>query len=159
MRYCPECGTENKPTNKFCEKCGERFLKENKKTVTGEEKQQNVTQCENTHISKNYSESAENYNAPTQSSKINHTGVGKASLILGIMGIIIGILFMWVWILDFFLGLSAIVLGIFGYWGSGINEKRRHDIYGLLGIILGLIGIIGPFIFYLLIHFFNRGAL
>jgi hypothetical protein len=65
-----------------------------------------------------------------------HTGLGSAALILGILGII----FIWlpfVSLAAIFLGILAIIFGALAYWG-----QNRRDTYGLAGFILGLITII-----------------
>jgi len=78
-----------------------------------------------------------------------HTGFGTASLILGIIAMCL----IWTsffgsaggvaWMLVLLpLGVLAIIFGGLGYW-----RKKFHDIYGLVGFILGILVILLGFIF------------
>ncbi len=74
--------------------------------------------------------------------------MGTASLILGIIGMCL----IWITFIAPFsvlylfihlpLGILAIIFGSISYW-----RKKQHDIYGLTGLILGIIIIIAGFIF------------
>jgi hypothetical protein len=65
-----------------------------------------------------------------------HTGLGIASLILGIIAIITSV------IPIFILGILAVVFGAVSYWGES------KDSYGLAGFILGLISVILNVVFW-----------
>ena len=64
----------------------------------------------------------------------NHTNAGKNSLIMGIIAIVL--LFLPVGLLS----LTSIVLGVLAIYEG--NKVRKHDTYGLIGFILGIIHVI-----------------
>ena len=65
------------------------------------------------------------------------SGLGVASLILGIIGIVLMFMiwFPFVSIIGFILAILAIIFGAIAFWGS------NKDKFGLAGFILGIIGI------------------
>ena len=67
-----------------------------------------------------------------------HSGIGTASLILGILGLIFTCLFFVPFLIyvGLILGIIALILGAVAYWG------QWKDKFGLAGFILGLISII-----------------
>jgi len=76
----------------------------------------------------------------------NHSGIGTASLILGILGLVFMVvslvsmfIFPWlgliIWVALIF-GIIAIILGAVAYWG------QLRDKFGLYGFILGLLTVI-----------------
>jgi len=78
-----------------------------------------------------------------------HTGFGIASLVLGIIGICFiwtifsGVVFLVIWL--FFLvpiGILSIIFGAIGY-----RQRKLHDKYGLIGLILGIL-LVMSFVFY-----------
>jgi hypothetical protein len=66
-----------------------------------------------------------------------HTGLGIASLILGIIAIVTCV------IPVFILGILAVVFGALSYWG------QSKDSYGLAGFILGVIAIVLNIMFWI----------
>ena len=70
-----------------------------------------------------------------------HSGLGTASLILGIIGIVLTCLAFVPWLglliwIGLILGILAVILGAISYWG------HWKDKWGLTGFILGLVCII-----------------
>jgi len=64
-----------------------------------------------------------------------HTGLGTASLVLGIIGLIMSAI-IFGYIIGIILGILAIIFGGMAYWGAA------KDKFGLAGFILGLIALI-----------------
>ena len=102
LPYCPKCGARNPASARFCTKCGESL-------TPAPPAQAPPTQ------------------APQYVSRAGrHTGMGTASLVLGIVGF---------FFFAIILGPLAIILGAIA-WG------KDKDNLGLAGLILGLIGFI-----------------
>jgi len=122
QRICPNCGRIIPVDARICPYCKKEF---------------EITQ------SKGVYENSEVHEVK------KHTGFGTASLVLGIIGMcfiwttFLGIAGFAVWL--FFLlpiGILSIILGAIGYYRS-----KKHDNYGIIGLILGVLLVILGFIF------------
>jgi hypothetical protein len=102
LAYCPKCGARNPASASFCTKCGASFTPAAPAQAPPAQAPQYV------------------------SKPSGHTGMGTASLVMGILSI---------FIFGIILGPLALIFGAIA-WG------RDRDSFGLAGLILGLIAVI-----------------
>ena len=132
MKYCPNCGTENKDDARFCLGCGSKF------ESVDTEKTESVETVEAVDTNFEGSNYYNGDNTQSQAPIVKKSSLGKVAMIVGIIAAVLSVVCCCCYPLGFILGPVAIILGIISLVKHPNNQKGM----AITGIILGSIALL-----------------